>query len=97
MNQSRRYFFISVILVVLSMLLSVRNPLLSQMFGSVTSIILFSGLVNAVLLIISVLMLDRSMNDRDGEFYSAARLWQFVILAVIIYHLISGMRLFGIL
>ncbi|ULG71411.1 hypothetical protein [Macrococcus brunensis] len=97
MKQSRRYFILSVALVVLSMLLSVKNPLLSQMFGSVTSIILFSGLVNAIILIISVLSLDRYMKQPDEQFQSAAKIWQFVILAVIIYHLISGMLLFGII
>jgi len=97
MKHSRRYFIISVILVILSMLLSVKNPLLDQVFGSVSSIILFSGLVNAIILIISVIMLDRSMKTRNGQYYKAAKIWQFVILAVIIYHLISGMLLFGIL
>ncbi len=97
MKQSRRYFMISVVLVVLSMLLSVKNPLLSQLLGSVTSIILFSGLVNAILLIISVIMLDRYMKRPEATFQSAAKIWQFVILAVIIYHLISGMLLFGII
>ncbi|GGB02452.1 hypothetical protein ERX37_00560 [Macrococcus hajekii] len=97
MNQSRRYFFISVILVFLSMLLSVKNPLLNQLFGSVTSIILFSGLVNAILMIISVLTLARSMKYPSYQYNKAAKVWQFVILAVILYHLYSGMRLFGIL
>ncbi|TDL98671.1 hypothetical protein ERX27_02530 [Macrococcus brunensis] len=97
MKHSRRYFIISVVLVILSMLLSVKNPLLSQIFGSVTSIILFSGLVNAIILIISVIMLDRYMKQPDEEFQLAAKIWQFVILAVIIYHLISGMLLFGII
>lgn len=100
MHKYQKYFYLSVIFVVLSIFLSVYNPIIKSLFGSITAIILFTGLINAVLLVFSVLFIDKAIKHPEGttaRVAQIARWWPFVILAVIIYHFISGILLFGIL
>lgn len=100
MHKYQKYFYLSVIFVLLSVFLSVYNPIINSLFGSITAIILFTGLINAMLLILSVIFIDRAIKHPEGtteRVARAARWWPYVILIVIIYHFISGILLFGIL
>ncbi|TDM07511.1 hypothetical protein [Macrococcus lamae] len=100
MYKAHKFFYLSVIFVVLSVFLNVQNPMMKGLFGSINSIILFTGLVNAILLIISIILIDKALIRPDQAsrgVYRWAKVWPWVILIVIIYHLISGLLLFGIL
>ena len=40
MDKAKRYFYISTILIIISLFLSAQNPLLETMFGSLVSLVL---------------------------------------------------------
>lgn len=100
MKSANKYFYISVGLVLLSFILNGNNSWVHQLFGSITSIVLFTGFINAIILIISIVMIDIAIKNKPqlhGFPRGFAKYWPFVILAVIIYHLVTGLFLFGIL
>ncbi len=100
MHKAHKFFYLSVTFVILSVFLSVHNPIIKGLFGSINAIILFTGLVNAILLIISILLVDiaikRPKQMSDG-LRKWVKVWPWIILIVILYHLFSGLLLFGIL
>ncbi|KAA1039080.1 hypothetical protein [Macrococcus equipercicus] len=100
MYKGHKFFYLSIICVLLSIFLSVHNPVIKSLFGSINAIILFTGLVNAILLVISIVLIDKAIKhpEQSSEgVYRWTKVWPWVILVVIIYHLLSGLFLFGII
>lgn len=98
--KANKYVYFSIFLVILSIFCNGYNPMLSIIFGSITSIILFTGLASCILLIISILFIDKALKNREhisSGLYKIAKIWPFIILIVIFVQLISILFRFGIL
>src|SRR5699024_445357 len=51
MDKAKRYFYISVVLMIISLFLSAQNPLIESWFGSLVSLVLISSILNGILLL----------------------------------------------
>lgn len=98
--KANKYVFFSIFFVILSIFCNGYNPVLSILFGSITSIILFTGLVSCILLIISIVLIDKALKRPDElspGLLKVAKIWPFVILIIIIVQLVSILFRFGII
>lgn len=98
--KANKYVYFSIFFVILSIFCNGYNPVLSILFGSITSIILFTGLVSCILLIISIVLIDKALKRPDElspGLLKVAKVWPFVILIIIIVQLVSILFRFGII
>ncbi|MCE4957982.1 hypothetical protein [Macrococcoides caseolyticum] len=98
--KANQYVYLSLFFVVLSIFCNGYNPILSILFGSITSIILFTGLMSCILLILSIVCIDKALKQSaqlSPGYYKFAKVWPFIILLVIIAQLISILLRFGII
>ncbi|MCU7558180.1 hypothetical protein ROU88_03065 [Macrococcus capreoli] len=98
--KANKYVYFSIFFVVLSIFCNGYNPVLNILFGSITSIILFTGLASCILLILSIMMIDKALKQRQdisSGLLKLAKLWPFVILMVIVLQLISILFRFGVI
>lgn len=98
--KANKYVYFSIFFVILSIFCNGYNPVLSILFGSITSIILFTGLVSCILLIISIVLVDKALKRPDElspGLLKVAKVWPFVILIIIIVQLVSILFRFGII
>lgn len=98
--KANKYVYFSIFFVILSIFCNGYNPVLSILFGSITSIILFTGLVSCILLIISIVLIDKALKRPDElspGLLKVAKIWPFVILIIIIVQLVSILFRFGII
>lgn len=100
MDKAKRYFYISVLLIIVSLFLTAQNPLLETMFGSVASLVLISSIFNGIILFIAVIATDKSIKHQSDKHKLIAKLNKFlpiVLFIVIIYHIIVIVKFFGII
>ncbi|MGV3244263.1 hypothetical protein [Staphylococcus sp. 11261D007BR] len=100
MSKSKRYFYLSVILIIISLCLNTQIPILNQFFSSIFKLILFSSIVNAIILIIAISLADRSIKhlpERKSWIHTAARILPFILLIVIVFHIVSALLTFGLI
>ncbi|GGI40547.1 hypothetical protein [Mammaliicoccus stepanovicii] len=100
MDKARRYFYISVILIIISLFLSAQNPLMESWFGSLVSLVLISSVLNGILLLISVITIDKSIKHQTSAHQTIGKLSKLlpiVLFVVIIYHIIVIIKFFGII
>ncbi|WP_414045945.1 hypothetical protein ACMGE7_08585 [Macrococcus equi] len=98
--KANKYVYFSIFFAVLSIFCNGYNPILSILFGSITSIILFTGLLSCILLIISIVLIDKALkqpHEISTGLYKLAKVWPYIILAIIVLQLISILFRFGIL
>lgn len=96
--KGNKYVYLSIFFVLLSIICNGYNPLMSMLFGSLKSIVLFTGISNCIMLIISIIMIDKGLkSELSSGIRKIAKVWPFVILIVILLQLLSILILFGIL
>ncbi|WP_239243228.1 hypothetical protein [Macrococcus epidermidis] len=74
--------------------------MLAILFGSINAIILFTRLVSCILLIISIVLIDKALKQPENissGLYKVAKIWPWVILVVILLQLASILFRFGII
>lgn len=100
MDKAKRYLYISIILIIISLFLSAQNPLLETMFGSLVSLVLISSILNGILLLIAVFTTDKSIKyqtDKHTTLSKLNKLLPIVLFIVILYHIVVIIRFFGII
>nr|WP_263312922.1 hypothetical protein [Mammaliicoccus sp. Marseille-Q6498] len=100
MDKARRYFYISVVLIIISLFLSAQNPLMESWFGSLVSLVLISSILNGILLLIAVITTDKSIKYQTEDHNIINKINKFlpiILFIVIIYHIIIIIRFFGII
>ena len=100
MDKAKRYFYISVVLMVISLFLSAQNPLIESWFGSLVSLVLISSILNGILLLIAVITTDKSIKYQTEKHKTIAKISKFLpilLFVVIIYHIVVIVKFFGII
>ncbi|WP_323704501.1 hypothetical protein [Mammaliicoccus sp. Dog046] len=100
MDKAKRYFYISVLLIIVSLFLTAQNPLLETLFGSVVSLVLISSIFNGIILFIAVIATDKSIKHQSKKHKLISKLNKFlpiILLVVIVYHIIVIVKFFGII
>ena len=100
MDKAKRYFYISVVLMVISLFLSAQNPLIESWFGSLVSLVLISSILNGILLLIVVITTDKSIKYQTEKHKTIAKISKFLpilLFVVIIYHIVVIVKFFGII
>lgn len=99
MSKSKKYFYIALLLTLISLYLNSMNPLLNLRFQSVVKIIIFSIFVNAIILILAIIFADKSIKylpKSKSWIHKASKLLPWFLLIVIIFHIITSLFTFGI-
>lgn len=100
MNKAKRYLYISIILIVISLFLSAQNPLIETLFGSLVSLVLISSILNGLLLLVAVFTTDKAIKYYRKEYQKTAKwskLLPIILFIVIVYHIIVIIKFFGII
>lgn len=100
MARSKLYFYIAIILVLISIYFNTHNPLLKNHFNSMIKIIFMCSIINAIILIAAVIFNDKSikhLHEKSGWIRYASKVLPFVLLIVILLHIVSLLSTFGIL
>ena len=94
MSKSKKYFYISVILLIISFYFNTFNPLLSIQFKSIKNI------VNVVILMASIIFSDKAikhLNYKNKDWIkTASNILPYLILVVILFHIFASITTFGI-
>lgn len=100
MARSKLYFYLSSILIIISFYFNTRNPLLNMHFSSMIKLIFVCSIINAIILIISIIFADKSIKharEKSDWIVKASKLLPYLILVVIIIHIIASLSTFGII
>ncbi|SCS33750.1 hypothetical protein [Staphylococcus caeli] len=100
MARSKLYFYLSSILIIISFYFNTRNPLLNMHFNSMIKLIFVCSIINAIILIISIIFADKSIKharEKSDWIVNASKLLPYVILVVIVIHIIAALSTFGII
>ncbi|MCG7338385.1 hypothetical protein MHZ36_03715 [Staphylococcus sp. ACRSN] len=100
MARSKLYFYLSSLLIIISFYFNTRNPLLNMHFNSIIKLIFVCSIINAIILIISIIFADKSIKHlhEDSDWIrKASKILPFIILIVIIIHILSSLSTFGII
>ncbi|MDM8328102.1 hypothetical protein QUH70_08010 [Staphylococcus felis] len=99
MSKSKKYFYISLLLIIIRFCFNTHNPLLNQLFASIVKLILVCSIVNAIILILATHFADKSIKnlpERRDWIHKASHILPIILLFVIIAHIISALFTFGI-
>ena len=100
MYKSKKYFYIAVILLIVSFYFNTFNPLLSMQFQSIKNLLIACSIVNVVILIASIIFSDKAikhLNNKNKDCLKmAAKVLPYVILVVILFHIFASVTTFGI-
>lgn len=100
MSKSKKYFYIAVILLIVSFYFNTFNPLLSMQFQSIKNLLIACSIVNVVILIASIIFSDKAikhLNNKNKDWLKmAAKVLPYVILVVILFHIFASVTTFGI-
>lgn len=100
MDKAKRYFYISVVLMIISLFLSAQNPLIESWFGSLVSLVLISSILNGIILLIAVITTDKSIKYQTEKHRTIAKISKFLpilLFVIIIYHIVVIVKFFGII
>lgn len=100
MDKAKRYFYISVVLMIISLFLSAQNPLIESWFGSLVTLVLISSILNGILLLIAVITTDKSIKYQTEKHRTIAKISKFLpilLFVIIIYHIVVIVKFFGII
>lgn len=100
MARSKLYFYLSSLLIIISFYFNTRNPLLNMHFNSIIKLIFVCSIINAIILIISIIFADKSiknLHENSDWIRKASKILPFILLIVIIVHILSSLSTFGII
>ncbi|AYU55535.1 hypothetical protein [Staphylococcus debuckii] len=100
MAKSKLYFYITLILVVISFYFNMRNPIFNAQFESIVKKIIISSIVNAIILIIAIIFADKSMKlskERADWIRPASKFLPYILLITILLHIAASLVSFGLL
>ncbi|WP_412521196.1 hypothetical protein [Staphylococcus simulans] len=100
MSRSKLYFYLTLILIIISFNFNMYNPLLNEQFHSIAKKIITSSVVNAIILIIAIILADKSIKhakERTDWIRKASRLLPIILLIVIVIHIITALFSFGMI
>lgn len=98
MSRSKKYFYLSSLMIILSFFFNTNNVFLSGLFNSFIKLILFCSVINSIVLILSIIFADRSIKSLkpDADWIRiASKSLPWIILIVILVHIFSIVRTFG--
>lgn len=98
MSRSKKYFYLSSLMIILSFFFNTNNVFLSGFFNSFIKLILFCSVINSIVLILSIIFADRSIKSLkpDADWIRiASKSLPWIILIVILVHIFSIVRTFG--
>ena len=94
MSKSKKYFYISVILLIISFYFNTFNPLLSIQFKSIKNLLI------ACILMASIIFSDKAikhLNYKNKDWIkTASNILPYLILIVILFHIFASITTFGI-
>ncbi|EKU50294.1 hypothetical protein [Staphylococcus massiliensis] len=99
MNTSKKYFFLSLILILISCYFNTLNPLLDFHFKSIILLILICSIVNTIIILLAIHFNDKSiksLHSHSGWVRGASRILPFIIMIVIALHILAALYTFGI-
>lgn len=100
MSKSKKYFYLTVTFIMISFYFNTQNPILNHQFDSIVKIIIASSVINAIILIIAIQFADKSVKhlpEKKSWIHRAAKSLPWILLIVLIFHLITAIRTFGII
>ncbi|MCO4330560.1 hypothetical protein BUZ56_10600 [Staphylococcus hyicus] len=100
MSKSKKYFYLTVLLLLVSLYFNAFNPLLHIHFNTIIKIIIVSVFLNALILIFTIIFADKSIKhlpENKSWIHRASKRLPWFILCVLILHIISALYLFGII
>ncbi|MDN5830006.1 MAG: hypothetical protein L0H50_10860 [Staphylococcus equorum] len=100
MARSKLYFYLSSLLVIISLYFNTRNPLITMHFSSMIKLIFVCSIINAIILIISIILADKSikhLHENSGWVRKASKILPYVILVVLIIDIVASLSTFGII
>ncbi|MEQ5995065.1 hypothetical protein V2K33_07745 [Staphylococcus saccharolyticus] len=98
MSRSKKYFYLSLITLIVSFFFNTNNTLLSHIFSSFMKVMIATSLVNIIILIIAINFADKSIKyskESNDWIKVASKLLPIIILIVIIIHIFSSLHTFG--
>lgn len=98
MSRSKKYFYLSSLMIILSFFFNTNNIFLSGLFNSFIKLILFCSVINSIVLILSIIFADRSIKalKPDADWIRiASKSLPWIILIVILVHIFSIVHTFG--
>lgn len=98
MARSKKYFYLSLITLIVSFFFNTNNTLLSHIFSSFMKVMIATSLVNIIILIIAIIFADKSIKyskESNDWIKVASKLLPIIILIVIIIHIFSSLHTFG--
>ncbi|MBL7564990.1 hypothetical protein [Staphylococcus saccharolyticus] len=98
MSRSKKYFYLSLITLIVSFFFNTNNTLLSHIFSSFMKVMIATSLVNIIILIIAIIFADKSIKyskESNDWIKVASKLLPIIILIVIIIHIFSSLHTFG--
>ncbi|MGV3043035.1 hypothetical protein [Staphylococcus rostri] len=100
MSKSKKYFYLSMLLILVSFYFNAQNPILNEHFSSLIKIILICSVINTITLFIAIIFADKSIKalpEKRSWIHRAAKMLPWILLVVILLHLVAAIRTFGIL
>ncbi|MCD8914824.1 hypothetical protein K2V61_04645 [Staphylococcus simulans] len=100
MSRSKLYFYLTLILIVISFNFNMFNPLLNEQFHSIVKKIITSSIINVIILIVAIFLADKSIKhakDRKDWIRPASKFLPILLLIVIVIHIVASLFSFGML
>ncbi|ARJ50063.1 hypothetical protein [Staphylococcus lutrae] len=100
MSKSKKYFYLSVLLMLISLYFNTLNPMLNMYITSIAKLILVCSVVNFLILIFAIRFADKSIKhlpERRSWIHQASKVQPLLLLVVLIIHLIASLYTFGII
>ncbi|MEJ7540431.1 hypothetical protein [Staphylococcus intermedius] len=100
MSKSKKYFYLSVLLMLISLYFNTQNPWLNTHFTSIIKLILLCSIVNCVILLLAIRYADKSIKhlpERRSWIHKASKIQPLLLLIVLVLHLLASLYTFGII
>ncbi|EGQ3520166.1 hypothetical protein H4940_000109 [Staphylococcus pseudintermedius] len=103
MSKSKKYFYLSVLLMLISLYFNTLNPLLNAHFTSIIKLIFVCSVVNCLILLIAIRFADKSIKhlperpERRNWIHKASKIQPLLLLIVLVVHLLASLYTFGII
>ncbi|EKO0719318.1 hypothetical protein PX450_000685 [Staphylococcus pseudintermedius] len=100
MSKSKKYFYLSVLLMLISLFFNTLNPLLNAHFTSIIKLIFVCSVVNCLILLIAIRFADKSIKhlpERRNWIHKASKIQPLLLLIVLVVHLLASLYTFGII
>ncbi|RZI15984.1 hypothetical protein EIG89_04145, partial [Staphylococcus aureus] len=100
MSRSKKYFYLSSLMIILSFFFNTNNVFLSGLFNSFIKLILFCSVINSIVLILTIIFAASSIKSLKTDadcIRIAIKSLPWVILSVILVHIVSIVHTFGVI